>query len=112
MTKGLSSFPEQNRLAIATRRLNGNSRGMGFWAAKSYFDKFGMRYPGKLGAEQQAMQAISNAMANLKVDGAVAGFHMPDDAQRGGKLPRRAPRKNFGPNKNFKPHQNKMRIAR
>lgn len=80
---------------------------MGFWAAKAYYDKFEMRYPGKLGATQE----IESAVANSAVDGAV--FHIPDDSHKqGGKLPRKAPRKIFGPNKNIKSHVNKMRFSR
>lgn len=62
MTKALASFPEDRRTAIASRRLtngvNSGARGNGFWAAKDYFLKKGMRLPGKLGTQQLLGEAL------------------------------------------------------
>ena len=45
MTKGLRNIPQEKRTEVAARRLVNNTRGNGFWAAKDYFDKRGIRYP-------------------------------------------------------------------
>lgn len=88
MSRSLSSFPEERRLAVATRRLNqgsaSNVRGNGFWAAKDYFDKHGLKYPGKMGAAQ----AIADALENASHD--ETGFHT--DTRGDGKLRRRPPK--------------------
>lgn len=65
MSKGLASFPEEQRTHIATRRLQngiGGNRGNGFWGAKDYFLKKGMRLPGQLGTQQ----LISDAMERMQ----------------------------------------------
>lgn len=112
MTKALASYPEEQRQSIATRRLNNSTRGNGFWAAKAYFDKKGMRYPGKMGAAQAVEQATLKARI-IDALGVKAGFHMPDDGpKQNGKLPRKDPHKNFRTNKNFKPHLNRMRVTK
>lgn len=114
MTKGLSSYPEEQRQSIATRRLNNSTRGNGFWGAKSYFDKKGMRYPGKMGAAQAVEQATLKARV-VDALGVRAGFHMPDDGPntlhpRGKK--KGGDGKQFKQKRNFKPHLNRMRIAK
>ena len=94
MSKGLQSYPEQQRAAIATRRLIGNTRGCGFWGAKDYFDKKKMKYP--IQSEIGKGQLIRDALANSEQT--KGGFHMRDDNDRGrkGKLPRRKPMKRGG----------------
>lgn len=65
MTKWLASFPESQRLRVATRRLkNGianNVQGNGFWAAKEYYEKKGMQLPDKLGI----MQTLSKSLERM-----------------------------------------------
>ena len=61
MTKSLLSYPEERRQFIATRRLNGHIRGSGFWAAKDFFDKKGLRYPGKMGSMQIISETIEGS---------------------------------------------------
>ena len=39
MTKGLMSFPEHRRLAIAQRRVKNSVRGNGFFGAQDFLDK-------------------------------------------------------------------------
>lgn len=61
MTKALRHIPEEQQTRVATRRLqNGinGERGNGFWAAKDYFLKNGMRLPGQLGTMQMIGQAL------------------------------------------------------
>lgn len=72
MTKSLSSYPEDRRQAIAMRRLNGRIRGSGFWAAKDYFDKKELRYPGKMGE----MQDVAKALERSQING--GNFNQPD----------------------------------
>lgn len=59
---------------VATRRLIGDTRGIGFWAAVSYFDKKKLKYPpqSKLGAGQ----LINDAMERYKDD--ASSFHIGD----------------------------------
>lgn len=80
MAKGLSSFPEERRTAVATRRLNGLTHGNGFWGAKDYFVKKGMRLPGKLGA----MEDLKKALENIQHDenGTAKGFSTGGDDVR------------------------------
>ncbi len=96
MSKGLSSFPEERRTAIATRRLNNGingNRGNGFWGAKDYFLKKGMRLPGKLGTEQTLMEALRRIQdgSGFTTDTPHDRRHKSDSAPKGqrfGKSPR------------------------
>lgn len=36
MTKPLSSFPLEERSTVASRRIRGETKGLGYWAAKDY----------------------------------------------------------------------------
>lgn len=61
MTKGLNSFPEAQRPAIANRRAKGAVRGNGFWGAIAFLDKKGLPRPGVLGA-YQALNKVSERL--------------------------------------------------
>lgn len=71
MSKGLSQFPEDQRVHIATRRLIGNTRGIGFWAAKSFFDKKRLPYPAQ--CNLYAGQIMQAAMERFNENG--SSFH-------------------------------------
>lgn len=99
MTKALASYPEDRRTAIASRRLtngvNTNVRGNGFWGAKDYFTKKGLRLPGKLGTEQTLMEALrsmQNGSGSFSTDAAPRDRrHQSDGSGAGngfGKSPR------------------------
>ncbi len=99
MSKALASYPEDRRTAIATRRLtngvNTNVRGNGFWGAKDYFDKKGMRLPGKLGEEQvlaEALRRMQDGGSSFSTDAAPRDRrHTVDGSGKGsgfGKPPR------------------------
>jgi hypothetical protein len=74
VSKGISQFPESQQVMVATRRLVGDTRGIGFWAAVSFFDKKKMKYPpqSKIGAGQ----LITDAMERYKED--ASSFHIGD----------------------------------
>lgn len=91
MSKGLASFPEDQRLRVATRRLNNGVntgvRGNGFWGAKDYFTKKGLRLPGKLGAQQLISDALERMNNNDNFS-----HSFSTDTPRDRRHPRREPR--------------------
>lgn len=95
MTRALASFPEEQRQRIATRRLAGRERGNGFWGAKDFFVKKGMRLPGELGRQQELSEALEKSRQGD--DAPMAAFIMRD---RKPEL-RRKPQTNF--KKSFRP---------
>ncbi len=113
MTKALRHIPESQRMKAATRRLQGGiygQRGSGFWAAKDYFDKKGLRLPGDLGTQQ----TLSEAMKRMESG---SNFSMADTGpdRKSGKLPRRQGRFNQGGSRPAfkKPREtNKFRVVK
>lgn len=110
MSKGLRNFPEDQRLRIATRRLNNGVntgvRGNGFWGAKDYFTKNGLRLPGKLGAAE----AINTALERMQFDDE---GHAKSFSTGGGKLRSRPPRDRdaSGANKDRKGGHKRRHVA-
>lgn len=49
MSKSIASYPPEQRRAVIARRLAANTRGNGYWAARSAADKLGIATP-KAGA--------------------------------------------------------------
>lgn len=45
MSKSIASYPPEQRRAVITRRLAQNSRGAGYWAARSAAEKLGIKVP-------------------------------------------------------------------
>lgn len=66
MSKGLVSLPEHQRVAVATRRLVGNTRGIAFWAAKDFFDKKKTKYP--VGSEIGRAQVVNTLAGRMDYD--------------------------------------------
>lgn len=56
MSKGLASYPEAQRMHVAMRRMKGNTKGMGYWAASDYLQKVGGRKIKPLAEEVQEQQ--------------------------------------------------------
>lgn len=61
MARSLASFPENQRLAIATRRLNGMTMGNGYWGAVDYYHKMKLETP-----QEKAARAALRATLNKK----------------------------------------------
>lgn len=45
MSKSIASYPPEQRRAVIQRRLSQNSRGNGYWAARSAAEKLGIATP-------------------------------------------------------------------
>lgn len=81
MSKSLSSYPEEQRLHVATRRVIAGTGGTGYWGAIAYFDKKKLKYPGKAGA----VQAIAKMAKEVTHD--ERGYTQPDsDRGRGERI--------------------------
>lgn len=72
MTKALRSYPEHQRQKVAERRLIGMTHGNGFHAAKDYYDKKKLRYPGQMGVMQTLAKIQEEAIYDEH------GYHQPD----------------------------------
>lgn len=66
MSKGLASFPEDRRMAVATRRAANSERGCGYWAAVSFLNKKGIKTP-----EQKRTEAVSAVIRNADIQSAL-----------------------------------------
>lgn len=66
MTKSLASFPEQDRLRIAQRRLKNQTKGNGYWAAVAFM---GRQSFNKLPNNKDERGDIINAVRALKGNG-------------------------------------------
>lgn len=102
MSKSLSQFPETQQVAIATRRLSSNTHGIGFWGARDFFVKRGLRFPENSSLAQE--QVFNEAIERFEHDG--KSFHTADRIlsrisgdrdQRAPSKPRRPSYKPSGP---------------
>lgn len=65
MARALASYPENQRLAVATRRLNGMTMGNGYWGARDYYRKMGLLTP----EEKAARAALRKSLAKKRKKG-------------------------------------------
>lgn len=91
MTKSISSYPEDKRIAVIERRLKNPGQGNGYLAAVQAAEKLGIRKP-----VDKFSKGAARARAQQKADGREFAKKLADRK----KEPRRRP-----------VHQNKMRMA-